>query len=190
MAKSVSVVSIEELIDPEELNRIKTELITCPSINNNLAGSISHIEKNFAKGILITTGDMAVDDLGLVHSGFVFNAANYIAQAAINKEFSVLIGSRSFFYAPLKVGDILNLEANALFSDDARKREVKVVGFVNEIKIFDASFQVVTTEDHIFKLKQTQTNSSNNQENQENQENSQKDSSQAELNAALKSLGG
>ncbi|AJC87474.1 hypothetical protein [Campylobacter insulaenigrae] len=188
MAKSANVVSIEELIDPEELNRIKTELITCPNINNNLAGSISHIEKNFAKGILITTGDMAVDDLGLVHSGFVFNAANYIAQAAINKQFSVLIGSRSFFYAPLKVGDILNLEANALFSDDARKREVKVVGFVNEIKIFDASFQVITTEEHIFKLKQTQTNLNNN--NQENQENSQKDSSQAELNAALKSLGG
>ncbi|WP_291952763.1 hypothetical protein [Campylobacter sp.] len=186
MAKSASIVNIEELIDPEELNRIKTELVTCPSINNNLSGSISHVEKNFAKGILITTGDMVVDDFGLVHSGFVFNAANYIAQAAINKEFSVLIGSRSFFYAPLKVGDILNLEANALFSDDARKREVKVVGFVNEIKIFDASFQVVTTEDHIFKLKQTQANSSNTK----NQEHANEDNSQAELNAALKSIGG
>lgn len=187
MAKSASIVNIEELIDPEELNRIKTELITCPNINNNLAGSISHIEKNFAKGILITTGDMAVDELGLVHSGFVFNAANYIAQAAINKEFSVLIGSRSFFYAPLKVGDILNLEASALFSDDSKKREVKVVGFVNEIKIFDASFQVITTEEHIFKLK-TQTNSSTS--TQQAQEVPQQDPSQAELNTVLKNLGG
>ncbi|CAM4039630.1 hypothetical protein [Campylobacter armoricus] len=186
MAKTISAVSIEELIDPEELNRIKSELITCPGINNTLAGSISHIEKNFAKGILITTHDMAVDELGLVHSGFVFNAANYIAQAAINKEFSVLIGSRSFFYAPLKVGDILNLEASALFSDDSRKREVKVVGFVNEIKIFDASFQVITTDDHIFKLKQNQNSSSN----QTQEEPTKQEASQEELKAALKGLGG
>ncbi|TXE78895.1 hypothetical protein FPD46_07610 [Campylobacter peloridis] len=185
MARSASMINIEELIDPEELNRIKSELITCPDINNALAGSISHIEKNFAKGILITTDEMAVDELGLVHSGFVFNAANYIAQAAINKEFSVLIGSRSFFYAPLKVGDILNLEASALFSDDSRKREVKVVGFVNEIKIFDASFQVVTTEEHIFKLKQNQTSSTSNQ-----QQESAKDDTQDALNAALKGIGG
>ncbi|EAI3905750.1 MULTISPECIES: hypothetical protein [Campylobacter] len=187
MARTVSAVTIEELIDPEELNRIKSELITCPGINNTLAGSISHIEKNFAKGILITTHDMAVDELGLVHSGFVFNAANYIAQAAINKEFSVLIGSRSFFYAPLKVGDILNLEASALFSDDSRKREVKVAGFVNEIKIFDASFQVITTDDHIFKLKQNQAATNNNQNQQET---TKQESMQEELNAVLKGIGG
>lgn len=187
MARTVSAVTIEELIDPEELNRIKSELITCPGINNALAGSISHIEKNFAKGILITTHDMAVDELGLVHSGFVFNAANYIAQAAINKEFSVLIGSRSFFYAPLKVGDVLNLEASALFSDDSRKREVKVVGFVNEIKIFDASFQVITTDDHIFKLKQSQSTSSSSQNQQET---SKQDATPEELNAVLKGIGG
>lgn len=182
MARSVSAVSIEELIDPEELNRIKSELITCPGINNSLAGNISHIEKNFAKGILITTDEMSVDELGLVHSGFIFNAANYIAQAAINKEFSVLIGSRSFFYAPLKVGDILNLEATALFNEDSRKREVKVVGFVNEIKIFDASFQVVTTEEHIFKLKQSGTSSSSQQEKNDQA------NPQEVLNAALKGV--
>ncbi|MFG5142702.1 hypothetical protein O8I45_12840, partial [Campylobacter lari] len=78
------------------------------------------------------------------------------------------------------------LEASALFSDDSRKREVKVVGFVNEIKIFDASFQVITTDDHIFKLKQSQSTSSSSQNQQES---SKQDATPEELNAVLKGIG-
>lgn len=155
MAKNIggTFVNIEELIDQDEINRVKSEMVTCPDINNTFAGTIADIELNYAKGLLITTTEMIVDDLGLIHSGFIFNAASYVAQAAINNEYSVVIGSKSYFYAPLKLGDILELEAKALFNDNSRKREIKVVGQVKEIKVFEASFQMITTDDHIFNLK-------------------------------------
>lgn len=40
---------------------------------------------------------MVADDQGLIFDAFIFAAANYVAQASINKEFSVIIGSKCFF---------------------------------------------------------------------------------------------
>ncbi|MCX2683104.1 hypothetical protein OQH60_04660 [Campylobacter sp. MIT 21-1685] len=144
---------LEEYISQEELTRIKSELITCPELNTSTTGIIIKLSKNYAKSLLITNNDMTVDDEGLIFDGFVFTAANYVAQAAINKPFSMLIGSKCFFYAPLKVGDVLELEARALFDESSKKRDVKIVGHVKEIKIFEATLQIVSTDDHIFKLK-------------------------------------
>lgn len=64
---------------------------------------------------------MVADDQGLIFDAFIFAAANYVAQASINKEFSVIIGSKCF-YAPLKLGDVLELEAHALFDETSKKR--------------------------------------------------------------------
>ncbi|TKX31182.1 hypothetical protein [Campylobacter aviculae] len=144
---------LEEYISQEEISRIKSELLTCSEINTSLTGTIVELDKNFAKSILVTTNDMVVDDHGLIFDAFIFAAANYVAQAAINKEFSVVIGSKCFFYAPLKIGDVLELEARALFDETSKKRDVKVVGYTKEIKMFEATIQIVTTEEHIFKLK-------------------------------------
>ncbi|MBK1971125.1 hypothetical protein [Campylobacter sp. TTU_617] len=144
---------LEEYASQEDISRIKTELVTCPDLNNSLSGTIIELSKNYAKSILITSPEMIVDNQGLIFDAFVFSAANYVAQAAINKEYSVLIGSKCFFYAPLKLGDILELEAHALFDDSSKKREVKIIGYVSEIKVFEANLQIVTMDDHIFKLK-------------------------------------
>lgn len=144
---------LEEYASQEEIAQIKAELITCPELNNPVAGTIISVAKNYAKSVMITTPDMVVDSQGLVFDGFVFTAANYVAQAAINKEFTVLIGSKCFFYAPLKVGDVLELEAQALFDDSSKKRDVKILGHVKEIKMFEATLQFISTDDHIFKLK-------------------------------------
>ncbi|MCW1360102.1 hypothetical protein [Campylobacter sp. CCS1377] len=160
---------LEEYVSQEDASRIKSELFTCPEINNSLSGFISELSKNHAKSVLITTPEMVVDDHGLIHSAFVFAAANYVAQAAVNKEFSLLISSKTFFYAPLKLGDVLELEAHALFDESSKKREVKVLGHVKEIKIFEANMQVVVTEEHIFKLKRPPTN--NNVKNEESNPN-------------------
>lgn len=144
---------LEEYTSQEELTRIKSELVTCPELNISSTGVIIELSKNYAKSILLTEASMAVDEQGLVFDGFIFSAANYAAQAAINREFSVLIGSKCFFYAPLKVGDVLELEARAFFDETSKKRDVKIVGHVKEIKIFEATLQIVSTDEHIFKLK-------------------------------------
>ncbi len=149
---------LEEYVSAEDISRVRAELLTCPELNTSLAGTIIELDKNFAKSILITTSDMVVDEQGLVFDAFIFAAANYVAQASINKEFSVVIGSKCFFYAPLKLGDVLELEAHALFDETSKKRDVKVVGHVKEIKIFEATIQVVSTDEHIFKLKRPPIN--------------------------------
>ncbi|TBR81648.1 hypothetical protein DU472_02825 [Campylobacter novaezeelandiae] len=149
---------LEEYASQEDISRIKSELVTCPDLNNSLSGTIIELSKNYAKSILITSPEMIVDDQGLIFDAFIFSAANYVAQAAINKEYSVLIGSKCFFYAPLKLGDVLELEAHALFDDSSKKREVKIIGHVSEIKIFEANLQIVTMDDHIFKLKRPISN--------------------------------
>lgn len=149
---------LEEYVSAEDISRVRAELLTCPELNTSLAGTITELDKNFAKSILITTSDMVVDEQGLVFDAFIFAAANYVAQASINKEFSVVIGSKCFFYAPLKLGDVLELEAHALFDETSKKRDVKVVGHVKEIKMFEATIQVVSTDEHIFKLKRPPIN--------------------------------
>ncbi|ELY7256631.1 hypothetical protein SNU32_000072 [Campylobacter upsaliensis] len=148
---------LEEFVSQEDVARIKTELVSCPEANNSLVGTITALSKNYAKSVLITNSEMIIDEQGLIMDAFVFAAANYVAQAAVNKEFSVLISSKSYFYAPLKMGDILELEAHALFDESSKKRSVKVVGRVKEIKMFESSIQIICTDDHIFKLKRPPT---------------------------------
>ncbi|EBF6020827.1 hypothetical protein QNF77_000274 [Campylobacter coli] len=156
---------LEEYASAEDISRVRAELLTCPELNTSLAGTIIELDKNFAKSILITTSDMVVDEQGLVFDAFIFAAANYVAQASINKEFSVVIGSKCFFYAPLKLGDVLELEAHALFDKTSKKRDVKVVGHVKEIKMFEATIQVVSIDEHIFKLKRPPLNTAKAAEN-------------------------
>ncbi|EHQ1083840.1 hypothetical protein KQO07_001285 [Campylobacter coli] len=156
---------LEEYASAEDISRVRAELLTCPELNTSLAGTIIELDKNFAKSILITTSDMVVDEQGLVFDAFIFAAANYVAQASINKEFSVVIGSKCFFYTPLKLGDVLELEAHALFDETSKKRDVKVVGHVKEIKMFEATIQVVSTDEHIFKLKRPPLNTAKAAEN-------------------------
>lgn len=148
---------LEEYASSEDISRIKSELLTSPEVNTSLVGTIVALSKNYAKSVLITNSEMVVDDQGLIMDAFIFAAANYVAQAAINKEYSVLIGSKCHFYSPLKLGDILELEAHALFDESSKKREVKVIGHTKEIKMFEASIQVVCTDEHIFKLKRPPT---------------------------------
>ena len=149
---------LEQYINQEELARIKTELMTCPEINNTLCGTICELSKNHAKSVFISSPEMVIDDQGLIFEGFVFAAANYVAQAAINKEYSIIISARSSFYAPLKLGDVLIFEAQALFDETSKKREIRVVGHVKDIKVYEASMQAVVTEQHIFKLKRPPSN--------------------------------
>ena len=127
-------------------------LNTHQRLKSNISGSLTKIDKNEATVKLVTTYDMVVDELGLVYNGSIFSAANYAAICAINVENVIVIGSKINFLAPAKVGDVITFEANSRF-EDSRKREVNVVGRINEIKVFDGVFHAVVLEKHIFKTK-------------------------------------
>ncbi|WP_156928228.1 hotdog domain-containing protein [Sulfurospirillum arcachonense] len=130
----------------------KENLQTHGKIKSNLCGTIISLEAGYSKTTLLTTKEMIVDELGLIHSGFIFGAADYAAAVAVNEPNVVIIGSRSKFLAPAKLDDLVEFEAKAKF-EDSRKREIKVMGFINEIKIYEGIFHAIVLEQHIFKTK-------------------------------------
>jgi len=130
----------------------KEDLKTHSKIRSNLCGTIIKLDTGYSKTTLQTTKEMVLDDLGLIHSGFVFGAADYAAAVAVNEPNVVIIGSRSKFLAPAKIDDLIEFEAKAKF-EDSRKREIKVSGFINEVKVYEGVFQAIVLEQHIFKTK-------------------------------------
>ncbi len=140
---------IEEIF---ENSKEKIDLKTHNKIRKYLIGDVEYLKKNYAKIRLNCTKEMAVDDMGLIHGGFTFGAADFAAMAAVNEPYVVLIGADSKFLAPVKVGDVVLFEAHARF-EDARKREIDVVGSINEIKVFEGTFAAVILPEHVLKMK-------------------------------------
>jgi acyl-coenzyme A thioesterase PaaI-like protein len=143
----------EEESNPlDSINQPQENLHTHDKIRSNLCGTILKLEVGYSNTTLLTTKEMSVDDLGLIHSGFIFGAADYAAAVAVNEPNVVIIGSRSKFLAPAKVDDLIEFVAKAKF-EDSRKREIKVTGHINDIKVYEGLFSAVVLEQHIFKTK-------------------------------------
>lgn len=141
------------VILPEEENPLRNEIHTSPAIKIALCGVVTELKKNHATTKLYTTEEMAADSQGLIHTGFIISAANYAALAAINEENAITINSRINLFAPAKLGDVIDFEASAYF-DESRKREVRVVGHIKDIKVFEGTFALVMLEEHVFLAQQ------------------------------------
>ncbi len=148
------------ITDDDESINLKTHT----KIKKYLSGDIVSLKENYAQVKLSCTREMAVDEMGLVHGGFTFSAADFAAMAAVNDPYVVLIGTVSKFLAPVKVGDIVIFEAYAKF-EDARKREVDVVGSINDIKVFEGKFDAVILPEHVLKLKLKKVRKTKNKNN-------------------------
>ncbi len=130
----------------------KEDLKTHDKIRTNLCGTIIKLDSGYSKTTLQTTKEMVLDDLGLIHSGFIYGAADYAAAVAVNEPNVIIIGARSNFLAPAKLDDLIEYEAKAKF-EDSRKREIKVTAHINDIKVYEGIFHAVVLEKHIFKTK-------------------------------------
>ncbi|WP_456480071.1 hotdog domain-containing protein [Nautilia sp.] len=115
-------------------------------------GQLIEISHDSAKVRLETTKEMAVDEEGLVHGGFTFGAADFCAMATVNDPFVVLVRSQCEFMAPVKVGDTVDFISETLMKEK-RKHEIKVTGYLNEIKVFEGIFSCVKLDRHILKRK-------------------------------------
>ncbi len=136
----------------DNIDQKKEDLKTHDKIRTNLCGTIIKLDSGYSKTTLQTTKEMVLDDLGLIHSGFIYGAADYAAAVAVNEPNIIIIGSRSSFLAPAKLDDLIEYEAKAKF-EDSRKREIKVTAHINEIKVYEGIFHAVVLEKHIFKTK-------------------------------------
>ena len=113
-------------------------------------GRLVELKEDSAKVILETTEEMLVDEKGLIHGGFIFGAADFCAIATVNEPFVFLVRSQSEFMAPVKVGDIVEFVSEVLIKEK-RKQEIKVIGYLNEIKVFEGVFGCVVLDKHVLK---------------------------------------
>jgi len=139
---------IEDYREDEE----KVIIDTHERVNPNLCGEVIKIEKGYVEVRLTTSSEMIADDIGLIHGGFVFGAADYAAMLAVNEPNVVLVGSDCQFLSPVKFHDEVNVTARVRHKE-GRKRNVHVEAYVLDIKVFEGEFKTVVTERHVLKLK-------------------------------------
>ncbi|KFN40221.1 MAG: thioesterase [Sulfuricurvum sp. MLSB] len=135
----------------QSVSNPQTALNTHERINSSFSGYIVRLESGYAKVSLETSDVMRADELGLVHGGFIFSAADFAAMAAVNEPNVVLASCNCLFLAPVRSGDIVTFEATE-HQKEGRKRNVTVRGFVHEIKVFEGEFKTVITERHVLRL--------------------------------------
>ena len=121
-------------------------------VNSELNGEIIKLEAGYVELRLITTSEMVADDVGLIHGGFIFSAADYAAMLAVNEKNVVLVGSECQFLSPVKFHDEVDFIAKVRHKD-GRKRNVHVEAHVLNIKVFEGEFKTVITDRHVLKLK-------------------------------------
>jgi len=142
----------EELIEEEEELEVQIEILTHGKVNQDLCGEIVKMEIGHVETILKATHDMAADDIGLIHSGFIFSAADYAAMLTVNEPNVVLVASDCQFLSPVKFEDEVHIIAQVRHKE-GRKRNISVNAFVLNIKVFEGVFKTVITERHVLKLK-------------------------------------
>lgn len=93
--------------------------------SRRLCGVPRELAPGRASATLEALAEMAVDERGLVHGGFVFGLADYAAMLAVNDPNVVLGAADCRFLAPVRVGDRLIADAR---QEEApgRKRSVAV----------------------------------------------------------------
>jgi uncharacterized protein (TIGR00369 family) len=124
------------------------EIRTHEKIDQRLCGKPVKIEENYAEVELETTEEMAADERGLVHGGFIFGQADYAAMLAVNHPNVVLGGANVRFLKPVKVGEKV-LAIAKVFSEEGKKRIVDVVVKREDEEVFKGEFICFVLPKHV-----------------------------------------
>jgi uncharacterized protein (TIGR00369 family) len=118
------------------------------AIDPRLVGTPLDLAEGTAQVVLVTVPEMAADERGLVHGGFVFGLADYAAMLAVNHPNVVLGGSEVRFLKPVVVGE--RLVASARVEErGAKKIRVQAVVRRGEEEVLTGSFTCFTPERHV-----------------------------------------
>lgn len=142
---------MKKKIEEENLDDAIVLLNTHEKIDISLCGDIEELKLGYSRVSLTTTETMRADDVGLVHGGFIFSAADFAAMTAVNERNVVLASSVCQFLAPVRVHDLVIFEAHER-QKEGRKRSVYVTGSVLDIKVFEGEFKTVVTDNHVLNL--------------------------------------
>ncbi len=144
----------EEELELEDYREDKEKIViqTHERISQDLCGEVIEFKQGYVELRLTTSPEMVADDMGLIHGGFIFSAADYAAMLAVNERNVVLVASDCQFLSPVKLHDKIHFTAS-ICHKEGRNRNVHVEGFVLDIKVFKGEFKTVITKRNVLKLK-------------------------------------
>ena len=123
------------------------------AIDRRLCGEPLEIAEGSAAVALLTLPEMAADDRGLIHGGFVFGLADYAAMLAVNHPNVVLGSAEVRFLKPVAVGERLVARAGVEESDGRRSRVRVEVRRGEEARceeaVMSGTFLCFTLERHV-----------------------------------------
>ena len=120
-------------------------------IDRRLSGEPIELSPGRARLASEARSEMAADDRGLVHGGFVFSLADHAAMLAVNEPNVVLSSAEFRFLAPVRVGEQMVATAEVVGTDGA-KHEVEVTveaGSVAPRPVASGTFRAVVTARHV-----------------------------------------
>lgn len=118
------------------------------AIDHRLCGVPLVLAAGVASVALVTTPEMAADDRGLVHGGFVFGLADYAAMLTVNDPNVVLGSAEVKLRKPVEVGDRLVAAAHVEEAAGRRSR-VRVEVRRGEEVVLSGDFLCFTLDRHV-----------------------------------------
>ncbi len=118
------------------------------AINAALCGQPEELRQHYCRLRMQTSEEMAADDRGLVHGGFVFGMADYAAMLAVNHPNVVLGAATSRFLKPVRVGETLVAEAQ-VESEAGKKHIVTATVTRGGDAVFEGQFTCFALEQHV-----------------------------------------
>lgn len=118
------------------------------AIDRRLCGEPVEIGEGSAVVAWTALPEMAADERGLIHGGFVFGLADYAAMLAVNHSNVVLGSAEVRFLKPVVVGERLVARAT-VEETDGRKSRVRVEVLRGEEAVMAGSFRCFTLEHHV-----------------------------------------
>ena len=97
---------------------------------------------------LVTRADMAADERGLVHGGFVFGQADYAAMLAVNDPNVVLGAADTKFLERVRVGERVVTQAT-VEETKGKKRVVRVQARVDSETVMEGTFTCFVLDHHV-----------------------------------------
>ncbi len=124
------------------------DILTHQKISTRLCGTPVSVENGTSRVRMETEMDMAVDESGLVHGGFVFGLADHAAMIAVNHPNVVLGAADVRFLKPVRAGQ--TVVADAKITEQKGKKQIVTVNVDAEgEKIFSGVFTCFILEKHV-----------------------------------------
>ncbi len=119
-------------------------------LDSRLTGTPEALGEGHSEVALVPGPEMAADDTGLVHGGFVFGLADHAAMLAVNHPNVVLAGAEVRFLAPVTVGERLLARARRLESEGPASRPlVEVEVLAGGEPVFAGTFRCAVPAEHV-----------------------------------------